>query len=298
MARTSIKTALKDGRILVSDGAWGSFLYAKGLAAGACPELWCVEHPEAVGDIAASYIAAGADMIETNSFGGSSIRLESHSLAGRAAELNEAAARISRRAAGEDAWVIASIGPCGKMLMMGEVGESELYDSFARQAEALARGGADAFCVETMSDAAEAAIAVRAAKEATGLEVLSTFTFEKTVQGYYRSMMGLSPEDAVAAALEAGADIVGTNCGNGYAAMVDIARAMRAAAPGVPILVQANAGLPAIVDGVLAYPETPEYVAGIVPALIEAGVNIIGGCCGTTPAHIAAIRRAVEAYRK
>ncbi|HET7838389.1 MAG TPA: homocysteine S-methyltransferase family protein [Rectinemataceae bacterium] len=296
MARQRIRDALAGGRILVSDGAWGSYLYAKGLATGSCPELWCVDHPGLVADIAASYVAAGADMIETNSFGGSSIRLAAQGLSSRVSELNGAAARISRAAAGEGVWVIASVGPTGAMLVTEDCSEAELYDSFAEQALALAGGGADAFCVETMSDAAEAAIAIRAAKEATGLEVLATFTFSRTVQGQYRTMMGLSPEEAAAAAVAAGADVVGTNCGNGYAAMVDIAAAMRAAAPGVPIMVQANAGLPLIVDGALSYPEGPDYVASLVPALLDAGVGIIGGCCGTTPAHIAAIRRAVDLY--
>ncbi len=294
MARTSIAAAARSGRILISDGAWGTFLYRKGLGRGQCPELWCVDRPDDVRDIASSYIAAGADMVETNSFGGTRIRLDSHGLGGRAGELNEAAARLSRAAAG-DAWVIGSIGPTGKMLVMGDVTREELRAAFGEQAEALARGGADALCIETMSDAEEAALAVRAAKEATGLEVICTFTFDKTVQGYYRTMMGLSPEDAAAAALDAGADIVGTNCGNGFAGMIEVVKAMRLAARGAPIMVQANAGLPASVDGVDVYPEGPADMAALVPALLDAGASIVGGCCGTTPEHIAAIRRAVRA---
>jgi len=171
---------------------------------------------------------------------------------------------------------------------------SEMYASYAEQAEALARGGADALCVETMMDAEEAAIAVRAAKT-TGLETICTFTFDKTLQGCYRTMTGLSPEDAAAAALDAGADIVGTNCGNGFAGMIDVVKAMAPAARGKPIMVQANAGLPTNVDGVDVYPEGPEAMAALVPELLEAGAGIVGGCCGTTPAHIAAIRAAVDA---
>jgi len=173
----------------------------------------------------------------------------------------------------------------------------EMGAAFGEQALALARGGADALCVETMSDAEEAAIAVRAAKEATGLEVICTFTFDRTAQGYYRTMMGLSPEDAAAAALDAGADIVGTNCGNGFAGMIEVVMAMRPAARGAPIMVQANAGLPAGVDGVDVYPEGPRDMAALVPALLDAGASVVGGCCGTTPAHIAAIRKAVDEYR-
>jgi 5-methyltetrahydrofolate--homocysteine methyltransferase len=296
MKRTSIVEALRGGSILVSDGAWGTFLYRKGLGKGECPELWCVERPAEVRDIASSYLAAGSDMVETNSFGGTSIRLAGHGLASRAAELNEAAARISREAAGDSRRVIASVGPTGKFLLMGDVSAEQMYDSFAEQAEALARGGADAICVETMMDAEEAAVAVRAAKAASGLEVICTFTFDRTLQGDFRTMTGLSPEAAAAAALDAGADIVGANCGNGFAGMIEVVKAMRPAARGAPIMVQANAGLPVNVDGVDTYPESPEDMAALVPALLDAGASIVGGCCGTTPAHIAAIRGAVDAY--
>jgi len=288
-----ITEAVREGKILVSDGAWGTFLYQKGLKPGDCPERWCLERYEDVRDIAKSYIDAGADMVETNSFGGSSIKLKSYGLDGRAAEINEAAARASREAAG-DKLVIASIGPTGKMLMMEEVTEQELYDSFKEQAVALEKGGADAICVETMMDKDEAAIAVRAARENTNCEIICTFTFDKTRSGEYRTMMGTSPVEAASAVLEAGADIIGTNCGSGMERMVGIVRELRAAYPDKPILVQANAGLPELVDGNNVYPETPEIMASFVPAIIEAGANIVGGCCGTTPAHIAAIKQVIE----
>lgn len=296
MRKTRIADEVDKGRVLVSDGAWGTFLYSKGLTPRQCPELWCVERPEDVLDIAKSYVAAGADMIETDSFGGNGIRLAYYGLRAMAPKLNEAAARISRTAAGEKAWVIASIGPSGKMLARGDVTEAELYEAFAEQAIALEKGGADALCVETMSDAVEACLAVRAAKAHTKLEVLCTFTFDKTARGDYRTMIGLSPDDAAKAALEAGADAIGTNCGNGTARMVDIVRAMRTVDARVPILVQPNAGLPVSVDGKDVYPEGPDEMASYVPALIEAGANVIGGCCGTTPEHIAAIRKAVDSY--
>jgi 5-methyltetrahydrofolate--homocysteine methyltransferase len=288
-----ITNAVKQGRILVSDGAWGTFLYQKGLKPGECPERWCLERYEDVRDIARSYIDAGVDMVETNSFGGSSIKLKSYGLEGRAAEINEAAARASREAAG-DKIVIASMGPTGKMLMLEEITEQELYDTFKEQAVALEKGGADAICIETMMDKDEAAIAVRAAKENTNCEVICTFTFDKTKSGGYRTMMGVSPVDAAVEVLKAGADIIGTNCGNGMERMVEIIRELREVFPDAPILMHANAGLPVLVDGKNVYPETPEFMASYVPALIEAGVNVIGGCCGTTPAHIAAIKQAVE----
>ncbi len=294
----TIVDKVHSGEILVSDGAWGTMLYKKGLKPGDCPELWCIERASDIEALVNSYIESGADMVQTNSFGGSRFKLELFGLGERVAEINEAAAKISRRAAGNDRNIIASIGPTGKMLLMGEITEKELYDAFCEQAEALEKGGADTICIETMSDKDEAAIAVRAAKENTKCEVICTFTFEKNLKGEYRTMMGVSPEDAAKAALDAGADIIGTNCGNGIERMIDIVEVLRDRYSEIPIIVHANAGMPENVDGVDVYPETPEEMASFVNALINAGANIIGGCCGTTPEHIKALRKAVDGYIK
>ena len=294
MSRGTIVDAVRSGRILISDGAWGTFLQQKGLKPGECPELWCIDRPEDVLDVAQGYILAGADMVEADSFGGTSFKLEHFGLAERTAEINEAAAKISRQAAGDNNWVIASIGPTGKMLVMGDVTEEELYNSFKEQAIALEKGGADAVCIETMSAIDEAELAVKATKENTNLEIIATFTFEKTQNDDYRTMMGVSPVDAAHAMIEAGADIIGTNCGNGIERMVEIVKEMREVAPDTPILVHANAGLPQIVDGVDVFPETPEDMARQVGDLVSAGANIIGGCCGTSPAHIKAMKEAVK----
>ncbi|TVR32637.1 MAG: methionine synthase [Spirochaetaceae bacterium] len=294
MSRTTIVRALADRTPLVSDGAWGTMLQSVGLKPGECPELWNIDHPEQVYRIAQQYADAGADMLETNSFGATRFKLAHWGVEERCAEINEAAARLSRRAAGDRLWVLGSVGPTGKMLLLGDVSEQQLYDAFTEQVTALQRGGCDAICVETMSDIAEARQAVRAAKEQTSLEVIATFTFERTVQGEYRTMMGTAPVEAAAAMLDAGADIVGTNCGNGFERMIDIVREIRAALPDVPILVHANAGLPLQRGGVDCYSDTPESMASLAPQLVAAGASVVGGCCGTNPHYINAISRAVR----
>ncbi len=287
-----IVSELKTGEIMISDGAWGTFLQQKGLKVGDCPEFWNITNREDVLDIAESYVKAGADMIESNSFGGSRIKLDYYGLGEQTARINETAAVISRKAAGDDRHVIASIGPTGKMLITGDVTEEQLYDVFKEQSMALEKGGADAACIETMSALDEAVIAVKAVKENTGLEILASFTFEQKDRKYY-TMMGITPENIVKDLINAGADIIGTNCGNGIAGMIGIVAEIRRINMNIPVIVQANAGLPEVVGGRIIYRETPEIMASYIPQLIEAGTNIIGGCCGTTPEHIKKIKEAV-----
>ena len=289
----SILDELNQNKILLSDGAWGTFLQAKGLKPGECPELWNITHRTDVLDIAESYLLAGSDIIETNSFGGSIFKLSQYSLRERVSEINQAAAALSREAAGNKKHVAGSVGPTGKMLLLGDVTGKELYDAFREQTIALEKGGADIIIVETMSAIDEASLAVRAARENTKCIVIITMTFSRTLKGEYRTMMGVSPEEMVSSMKEAGAHIIGSNCGNGIEDMIGIVKAIRAVDNKIPIMIQANAGVPELIDGKTVFRESPEMMASFVPELIKAGVNIIGGCCGTTPEHIREIGRKI-----
>ncbi len=291
---TKLTDKLKENKILLSDGGWGTYLYAKGLQMGDCPELWNETHRNDVLEIAKTYIDAGADMVETNSFGGSKIKLADYDLGDKTYELNKLAAEISREAAGDDKFVLGSVGPTGKFLMMGDVTEEELYESFKIQIEGLRDGGVDAICIETFYDTQEAIIAINAVKENSDLEVITTFTFDKAVDGSYNTMMGVKPAVMAETLATAGVDIFGTNCGNGFEGMIEIVKEIRTANSELPILVHANAGLPIEENGKIVYPDSPERMAELTPTLVKAGANIIGGCCGTSPEHIKAIRTVID----
>ena len=279
------------GRVTVSDGAWGTQLQAQPLPAGACPDAWNAENPAAVEGVARGYVEAGSQVILTNTFRANRFVLEHWSLGGRAAELAERGAAISRKAAGVAAGVFASIGPSGKIVMMGDVPAEEIQAAFAEQAAALARGGADAILCETFTEWDELKLAVRASREATDLPIIVSMTFDsgpdKTA-----TMMGVTPAELAAKATEAGASVVGANCGTGPENYVKIAAMLRGATE-LPIWIKPNAGVPLVRDGETVFPMGPAEFAGFVPALVEAGANFIGGCCGTTPEHIREIRKAL-----
>lgn len=289
-----ISKKLKEKGTLVSDGAWGTFIHKKGLRSDECPESWNLTRPDDIYDVALNYVQAGADMILTNSFGGSPFKLAPYDLKAKTYEVNKAAAEISRRAAGKDVLVLGSVGPTGKILMMGEVTEQELFDGFAEQIRGLVDGGADAILIETMSDPDEARTAIRAAKSVTDKEVVCTFTFTLTPANEYRTMMGTTPAEAVEMLVQEGADVLGANCGNGTAGMIEIVKQIRKVNNQIPVLVHANAGMPVLQEGISVFPETPDQMSSQIGELIAAGANIVGGCCGTTPEHISKIIQVVR----
>ncbi len=287
----SLIQELAAGGPVTADGAWGTELQARGLPLGECPDAWNLSRPEAVEEVARAYVEAGSQVILTNTFRANRVTLAGHGLEGRTVEINRAGAAISRRAAGDRVKVFASIGPSGKMLVTGETSEDELRAAFAEQARALAEGGADALLVETMADLAEALIALEAAK-ATGLAVIVSMVYDSG-KNRDRTMMGATPEQAAAKLAAAGADGIGANCGRGVAGYVDIAHRLRAATS-LPVWIKANAGMPELVEGRAVYKFDPAEFASFAPALASAGANFIGGCCGTRPDFIRAIRDALS----
>ena len=283
----------------ILDGGWGTQLQLRGLEIGEQPDLWNLSHPEKVKEVAAAYIQAGSDIILTNTFGSNRFVLAKHGAEGKVAELNRAGVRLSKEIAQkQNRRVFASIGPTGMMLMSGTVTPEELYAAFLEQAEAIAAEMPDGLVIETMSDPAEAVLAVKAASKVAkpaGLPIAACMVFD-TGKNKDRTMMGTTPEQAVEQLIAAGADIVGANCGQGIDGFIPICRRMRAVTA-LPLWMKANAGLPEIVDGNTVYHQTPETFAESAKELLTAGANFIGGCCGTTPEYIRALRTHCETAR-
>jgi 5-methyltetrahydrofolate--homocysteine methyltransferase len=282
------------GEVLLADGAMGTMLQARGLEPGGCPEALNLDRPELLGEIARLYRAAGADLLLTNTFGGSPLKLMSYGLAESCEEVQRAAIRAARAGGGEGALVALSCGPCGQLLRpYGEADPGEVAEGFRRQVAAAAGEGVDLVFVETMTDLEEALLALRASKEAApGLPVSVTLTFDETPRGFF-TIMGTSVERASEALGEAGADLVGSNCGHGIEGMARVAEEF-SRSTSLPLVIQSNAGLPETRGAEIVYPETPGIMAARIPALVDSGVRVVGGCCGTTPAHIAAFRQALD----
>ncbi len=282
---------LKDGDTLVADGAMGTMLFQMNVETGNCPESINLTQPEVLAEVARRYFEAGAEIVQTNTFGASPMKLGVYGLADKAAEINRKAVEAVRSAVGDRAYVSGSCGPCGKMLKpYGDADADDVAASFRIQAEALTGAGVDVVCVETMTDLNEATLAVKAVKEVSPTTpVMATMTFDASPRGFH-TIMGVTIEKAAVGLREAGADIVGSNCGNGIENMIEIARMYRACCD-LPIIIQSNAGLPEMKDGRPSYSESPEFMAEKARELLELGVSIIGGCCGTTPEHIKAMRK-------
>ena len=262
---------------------------------GEFPDLWNLTQPERVTEVARAYVEAGSQIVLTNTFGANRIRLAENGAGDQVAEINRRGVEISREASGGQAKVFASIGPTGKLLMSGEVTEEAMRAAFGEQARALAEGGADGLVVETMSDLEEAKLAVGAARE-TALPVVACMVFDSG-RDHDRTMMGTTPEQAAAALTEAGADVIGANCGQGIAGFFAICRRLHGATR-CPIWIKPNAGLPRMVEGRPHYDVKPEEFASFLPELLKLGASFVGGCCGTRPDFILALRQELHKHAR
>ncbi len=290
MKKTFLERLSEDG--LVFDGAMGSLLLAAGLPTGSAPEVWNVEHGERIEAIHIAYLAAGCDVLTTNTFGGSPLKLEHHGLADKTAEFNIAGvqrAMTARHAVNRpDTFVAGDIGPCGKFFPpVGNLEKEALARSVTAQIEVFATASVDLILIETMVDLQEALVAVLTARSLTDVPVVATMTFEKKPRGYF-TIMGNSPADAAKQLADAGADAVGANCTLTPTEMIELARELGDVSP-VPVLIQPNAGQPEVVDGQTVYRIEPHDFVASMKEIVETGIAAIGGCCGTTPDHLRAV---------
>jgi len=285
---------IRNGEVLVADGAMGTMLMERGLKSGEPPESFNLTRHEVLEEIALLYLKAGANIIQTNTFGASPLKLSLYSLDDKTEEINKNAVLAVKKIAGNRAYVSGSCGPSGKLLKpYGDVDAEEMYNNFERQVKALIDAGVDIICIETMTDLMEATLAIKSAKSVSpSTPLIATMTFDPTPKGFY-TVMGINIENAAKGLEDAGADIIGSNCGNGIENMLKIAEEFKARS-NLPIIIQSNAGLPEMHGDVTVYPETPEFMAEKTKKLVSIGVSIIGGCCGTTPEHIRQIRRIVS----
>lgn len=284
---------LKEKKILVSDGAWGTELFKKELQSGSCPEVWNLENPDVILSIATSYIEAGSDIISTNSFGASKIKLDSFGLSEKTYLINKKAAELSREAA-KDKLVMGSVGPSGKFLTSGEITEQDLKDSFLPQLQGLIDGGVDAIIFETFYDPDELFCGVNLLYQISDIPVIASFTFNKNNDGNYYTLMGNPITEIYKNIIEHNVDFAGVNCGNGYFETIEIVSEIKNQFPELKLLVQPNAGLPEVKNNLLVYSESADKIIPAVKKFIELDVKIIGGCCGTTSEHIKVIRKIVD----
>ncbi|MEA1986506.1 MAG: homocysteine S-methyltransferase family protein [Candidatus Marinimicrobia bacterium] len=289
----NILERINDGEILLGDGAIGTQIQKYYSGDMSVPELLNIDAPKIIERIALEYFQAGADLIETNTFGGSVVKLGDSQNSDRVEELNSKAVDIVKKVTNGKSYISGSVGPSGKMLEpMGVGNPEEIKAGFKKQVEILIDSGVDVICIETMIDLEEAVLAVEATREVSdSIPIITTMTFNKTPRGFF-TIMGNNIEYVSEILEEVGADIIGSNCGNGFEKMVEIAKEFKKYSK-LPIMIQSNAGQPVSKNGEIFYLETPEFFAEKTKELIEIGVSIIGGCCGTTPEHIGAMREVI-----
>lgn len=286
----NILERIKNGEILVGDGAIGTQIQKYYSGDISVPELLNVEAPGIIERIAKEYFQAGADLIETNTFGGSGMKLADSQNSKRLEELNSAGVEIVKKITNGKSYISGSVGPSGKMLEpMGDGNPEEIKNGFKKQIKVMIESGVDVVCIETMIDLEEAVLAINATREVSkSIPIITTMTFNKTPRGFF-TIMGNNIESVSETLEKAGADIIGSNCGNGFEKMVEIAKEFKEHSD-LPIIIQSNAGQPVNKNGKIIYLESPEFFAEKTEELIEIGVSVIGGCCGTTPEHIKAMR--------
>lgn len=286
-----LRECLAQGRGLIADGATGTMLMAAGLPAGAPPELWNAEQPDKIIALHRAYLDAGSQIILTNTFGGSRIKLEKSGLSERTQELNVRAAELARQAAGDSAYVAGDIGPTGELMApMGVLTYDLAVNAFAEQAAALARGGVDAIWIETMTDLEEARAAVNAALQATTLPVFCSLSFGRRA----RTIMGVSARQAAETLWPLGLTALGLNCGEGLDMVPEVLAQMRAAAPDAVLIAKPNAGLPHLSGGQTVYDLSPQDFAAQMQNFVSLGAQIVGSCCGSNPAFIQALSDALK----
>lgn len=280
--------ALAGGQLLILDGAFGTQLAERG---GGSVPLAVLESPDIVKSIHADYRAAGANVVLTNTLLANPISLESHAAADQLVELNQVAVKLCREAVGDDCYVAGDIGPTGKLMEpYGDYTEEQFFQCFAAQSKILAESGADLLIIETMTDVNEAAVAVKAAKSVTSIPVIATISFDPGARGF-RTVFGQDAAQAAAALEDAGADAIGSNCGTLDPVEMSAVMAELRAATNLPLCAEPNAGKPELSAGQVTFSLSPEGFADGVVKCVEAGAKLVGGCCGTTPAHIAALAR-------
>ncbi|MBN1313900.1 MAG: homocysteine S-methyltransferase family protein [Anaerolineales bacterium] len=287
----SIDDRLNAGDILIADGSTGAVLMAAGLPAGTPPEIWNVENPEQILQLHQSYLDAGSQIILTNTFGGSRIKLEMAGLGDRTVELNRHAVKLAQKAAGDRAYVAGDIGPTGELMSpMGKLTYERAFEVFKEQVQAQVEVGVDLIWIETMSDLDEARAAVMGAIQTTTLPVFCSLSFGP--KG--RTMMGLRASQAAQELWALGLAAIGANCGEGIPPVLEALQQMREVLPNAPLIAKPNAGLPRLVGDKTVYDMTPGDFAANAPVFIELGAQILGGCCGSTNEHIAAVATAVS----